>query len=48
MQPHFMSSAAGAVVQMGYHPVSDLDQPKPFGLRAAMTGFRFSVQIHIG
>ena len=45
LQPHFMSSlqataAAGTVVQMGCHPVSDLYQPKSSGLGAAMTGFR--------
>ena len=50
LQPHFMSylqatAAAGTVVQMGYHPVSDLDLPNPSGLGAAMTGFRLSVQI---
>ena len=37
--------AAGTVVHMGCHPVSDLYQPKPSGLGAAMTGFRLSVQI---
>ena len=50
LQPHFMSSlqataVAGTMVQMGCHPVSDLYQPKPSGLGAAMTGFRLYVQI---
>jgi len=39
------TEAAGTVVQMGCHPLSDLYQPKPSGLGAAITGFRLSAQI---